>query len=218
AEDNQPSVSVQVYQGEREIAAYNKKLGMFELTGLAPAPRGVPQIEVAFDIDANGIMHVSAKDLGTGKEQKMTVTGGSALPKDDIDRMVREAEQHAEEDRRRREDAETRNQAEQLVYSTEKLIRENPEKIPADARSETESALTELKEKLKGEDTAAIRQAFERAAETAQKIGTALYEKSRTESQASSGAGPSSAGSAAASSDEEVVDAEIVDDDKPQAG
>ncbi|QHA08835.1 molecular chaperone DnaK [Streptomyces broussonetiae] len=218
AEDNQPSVSVQVYQGEREIAAYNKKLGMFELTGLAPAPRGVPQIEVAFDIDANGIMHVSAKDLGTGKEQKMTVTGGSALPKDDIDRMVREAEQHAEEDRRRREDAETRNQAEQLVYSTEKLIRENPEKIPADARSETESALTELKEKLKGEDTAAIRQAFERAAETAQKIGTALYEKSRTESQASSGAGPSSAGSAAPSSDEEVVDAEIVDDDKPQAG
>ncbi|WEO99612.1 molecular chaperone DnaK [Streptomyces sp. FXJ1.172] len=218
AEDNQPSVSVQVYQGEREIAAYNKKLGMFELTGIAPAPRGVPQIEVAFDIDANGIMHVSAKDLGTGKEQKMTVTGGSALPKDDIDRMVREAEQHAEEDRRRREDAETRNQAEQLVYSTEKLIRDNPEKIPADAKTETESALTELKEKLKGEDTAAIRQAMERAAEAAQKIGTAMYERSRTEGQAASGAGPSSGASAAASSDEEVVDAEIVDDDKPEAG
>ncbi|MGW7522541.1 molecular chaperone DnaK [Streptomyces sp. NPDC054783] len=214
AEDNQPSVTVQVYQGEREIAAYNKKLGMFELTGLAPAPRGVPQIDVAFDIDANGIMHVSAKDLGTGKEQKMTVTGGSALPKDDIDRMVREAEQHAEEDRRRKEAAETRNQAEQLVYSTEGLIRDNPDKIPADAKSETESAITELKEKLKGEDTAAIRQAMERAAEAAQKIGTAMYQGSRAESQASSGADTSSA----AASDEGVVDAEIVDDDKPEAG
>ncbi|MFI2205617.1 molecular chaperone DnaK [Streptomyces sp. NPDC020192] len=214
AEDNQPSVTVQVYQGEREIASYNKKLGMFELTGIAPAPRGVPQIEVAFDIDANGIMHVSAKDLGTGKEQKMTVTGGSALPKDDIDRMVREAEQHAEEDRRRREAAETRNQAEQLVYSTEKLIRDNPDRIPADAKSETESALTDLKEKLKGEDSAAIRQATERAAEAAQKIGTALYDRSRTESQASAGADTS----AAPSSDEDVVDAEIVDNDKPEAG
>ncbi|MET8807436.1 molecular chaperone DnaK [Streptomyces sp. NPDC004546] len=214
AEDNQPSVTVQVFQGEREIAAYNKKLGMFELTGLAPAPRGVPQIEVAFDIDANGIMHVSAKDLGTGKEQKMTVTGGSALPKDDIDRMVREAEQHAEEDRRRREAAETRNQAEQLVYSTEKLIRDNPDNIPADAKSETESALAELKERLKGEDTAAIRQAMERATEAAQKIGTAMYERSRTESQTASGADTS----AADSSDEGVVDAEIVDDDKPEAG
>ncbi|MGW5431638.1 molecular chaperone DnaK [Streptomyces sp. NPDC004059] len=214
AEDNQPSVTIQVYQGEREIAAYNKKLGMFELTGLAPAPRGVPQIEVAFDIDANGIMHVSAKDLGTGKEQKMTVTGGSALPKDDIDRMVREAEQHAEEDRRRREAAETRNQAEQLVYSTEKLIRDNPDSIPADAKSETESALAELKERLKGEDTAAIRQAMERATEAAQKIGTAMYERSRTESQTASGADTS----AADSSDEGVVDAEIVDDDKPEAG
>ncbi|MER6735597.1 molecular chaperone DnaK [Streptomyces puniciscabiei] len=213
AEDNQPSVTIQVYQGEREIAAYNKKLGMFELTGIAPAPRGVPQIEVTFDIDANGIMHVSAKDLGTGKEQKMTVTGGSALPKDDIDRMVREAEQHAEEDRKRREDAETRNQAEQLVYSTEKLIRDNPDKIPADARSETESAISELKERLKGEDTAAIRQATERAAEAAQKIGTAMYERSRTESQTPPGADTSSA----ASSDEGVVDAEIVDDDKPEA-
>ncbi|MGW7822497.1 molecular chaperone DnaK [Streptomyces puniciscabiei] len=214
AEDNQPSVTIQVYQGEREIAAYNKKLGMFELTGLPPAPRGVPQIEVTFDIDANGIMHVSAKDLGTGKEQKMTVTGGSALPRDDIDRMVREAEQHAEEDRKRREDAETRNQAEQLVYSTEKLIRDNSDKIPADARSETESAISELKERLKGEDTAAIRQATERAAEAAQKIGTAMYERSRTESQTSPGADASSA----ASSDEGVVDAEIVDDDKPEAG
>ncbi|MEU9478011.1 molecular chaperone DnaK [Streptomyces sp. NPDC048191] len=222
AEDNQPSVTIQVYQGEREIAAYNKKLGMFELTGLPPAPRGVPQIEVAFDIDANGIMHVSAKDLGTGKEQKMTVTGGSALPKDDIDRMVREAEQHAEEDRARREAAETRNQAEQLVYSTEKLIADNPDRIPADAKSETESALAELKERLKGEDTSAIRQATERTAEAAQKIGTALYERSRTEGQASgadtSSAGAASSASSAASSDEDVVDAEIVDDDKPEAG
>ncbi|WP_369394447.1 molecular chaperone DnaK [Streptomyces sp. CG1] len=212
AEDNQPSVTVQVYQGERDIAAYNKKLGMFELTGLPPAPRGVPQIEVAFDIDANGIMHVSAKDLGTGKEQKMTVTGGSALPKDDIDRMVREAEQHAEEDRRRREAAETRNQAEQLVYSTEKLIQDNPDKIPADAKTETEAALAELKEKLKGEDTAAVRQAMERAAQAAQKIGTALYEQSHTE-QATGAQAPGASGS-----DDEVVDAEIVDDEKGEAG
>ncbi len=157
-------------------------------------------------------MHVSAKDLGTGKEQKMTVTGGSALPKDDIDRMVREAEQHAEEDRRRREAAETRNQAEQLVYSTEKLIHDNTDKIPADAKSETEAALAELKEKLKGEDTAAIRQAMERAAEAAQKIGTALYEQSRAE-QPTGAQAPGASGS-----DDEVVDAEIVDDEKGEAG
>ncbi|MFF5403487.1 molecular chaperone DnaK [Streptomyces misionensis] len=223
AEDNQPSVSIQVFQGEREIAAYNKKLGMFELTGLPPAPRGVPQIEVAFDIDANGIMHVSAKDLGTGREQKMTVTGGSALPKNDIDRMVREAEQHAEEDRRRREAAETRNQAEQLVYSTEKLIRENPERISAEARQETETALTDLKAKLKDEnaDTAAIRQATDRVAQSAQKIGTALYEQSRAEGQTATGtSGPGDSGGSASGgpADDEVVDAEIVDDDKPEAG
>ncbi|MER6030931.1 molecular chaperone DnaK [Streptomyces sp. NPDC001851] len=214
AEDNQPSVQIQVYQGEREIAAYNKKLGMFELTGLPPAPRGVPQIEVAFDIDANGIMHVSAKDLGTGREQKMTVTGGSALPRDDIDRMVREAEQHAEEDRRRREAAETRNQAEQLVYSTEKLVRENPDKIPADAKNETETALADLKEKLKGEDTAAIRQAMDRTAQAAQKIGTALYEQSRADSGTSAGTAPAGE----SGTDDEVVDAEIVDDEKGEAG
>ncbi|GLX17606.1 MULTISPECIES: molecular chaperone DnaK [Streptomyces] len=208
AEDNQPSVQIQVYQGEREIAAYNKKLGMFELTGLPPAPRGVPQIEVSFDIDANGIMHVTAKDLGTGKEQKMTVTGGSSLPKDDIQRMVREAEQHAEEDRRRKEEAETRNSAEQLVYQTEKLLRENEAKIPADLKSETETAITDLKEKLKGQDTTAIRTATERAANVAQKIGTALYDTQRA---AADDGGPSSdAGSSG--TDEEVVDAEIVDD------
>ncbi|MDH2412494.1 Hsp70 family protein, partial [Streptomyces chitinivorans] len=151
AEDNQPSVQIQVYQGEREIAAYNKKLGMFELTGLPPAPRGVPQIEVTFDIDANGIMHVSAKDLGTGKEQRMTVTGGSALPKDDIERMMREAEQYAEEDHRRREAAETRNQAEQLVYTTEKFLADNADKVPGDVKSEVEASVADLKEKLKGE-------------------------------------------------------------------
>ncbi|KOT77298.1 molecular chaperone DnaK [Streptomyces rimosus subsp. pseudoverticillatus] len=223
AEDNQPSVAVQVYQGEREIAAYNKKLGMFELTGIAPAPRGVPQIEVTFDIDANGIMHVSAKDLGTGREQKMTVTGGSALPKDDIDRMVREAEQHAEEDRKRREAAETRNQAEQLVYQTEKLIADNTDKIPADARSETETALATLKERLKDEkaDTASVRQAMDRAAQAAQKIGTALYERSRAETAGTSGApggSDASGGSGGPSgSDNEVVDAEIVDEDRPEA-
>jgi molecular chaperone DnaK len=220
AEDNQPSVTIQVYQGEREIAAYNKKLGSFELTGIAPAPRGVPQIEVTFDIDANGIMHVSAKDLGTGKEQKMTVTGGSALPKDDIDRMVREAEQHAEEDRRRRETAETRNQGEQLVYSTEKLLKDNTDKIPAEAKNETEAALNDLKETLKNEstDTAAIRQAIDRTAQAAQKIGTTLYEKSRAE-QASAPGGAGTAGSTATGgSEDEVVDAEIVDDDKPEAG
>jgi molecular chaperone DnaK len=191
---------------------------MFELTGIAPAPRGVPQIEVAFDIDANGIMHVAAKDLGTGKEQKMTVTGGSALPRDDIDRMVREAEQHAEEDRKRREAAETRNQGEQLVYQTEKLIKDNADKIPADAKSETETALADLKEKLKDEsaDTAAIRQAIDRTAQAAQKIGTALYEQSRAEQPA--GAAGASAGGTSGGAEEEVVDAEIVDDDKPEAG
>ncbi|POX45372.1 molecular chaperone DnaK [Streptomyces sp. Ru72] len=211
AEDNQPSVQIQVFQGEREIAAYNKKLGMFELTGLPPAPRGVPQIEVSFDIDANGIMHVTAKDLGTGKEQKMTVTGGSALPKDDIDRMVREAEQHAEEDRKRREAAETRNQGEQLVYQTERLIADNADRIPADARSETESAVAELKEQLKGDNTAAIRQAIDKAAAAAQKIGSAMYDKARAEGGTTSEQGAAAGGGAKA--DEEVVDAEIVDDD-----
>jgi molecular chaperone DnaK len=218
AEDNQPSVTVQVYQGERDIAAYNKKLGMFELSGIAPAPRGVPQIEVAFDIDANGIMHVSAKDMGTGKEQKMTVTGGSALPKDDIDRMVREAVQHAEEDRRRREAAETRNQGDQLVYSTEKLIADNGDKIPAEARSETETALAELKEKLKGEDTTAIRQAIDRTAQAAQRIGTALYDKSRAGQPAGAAGGTAGGDAAGGSSEDDVVEAEIVDDDKPEAG
>ena len=180
ADDNQPAVQIQVFQGEREMAAYNKKLGMFELTGLPPAPRGVPQIEVTFDIDANGIVHVSAKDLGTGKEQSMTITGGSALPKDEIDRMMREAESHAEEDKARREEAEIRNNGDSLVYQTEKFIADNSEKLSqgdlATKKSEVESALAELKEALKGLDSAAIKSATEKVATISQTLGAALYE------------------------------------------
>ncbi|WP_112467196.1 molecular chaperone DnaK [Streptomyces triticisoli] len=208
AEDNQPSVQIQVYQGEREIAAYNKKLGMFELTGLPPAPRGVPQIEVSFDIDANGIMHVTAKDLGTGKEQKMTVTGGSSLPKEEVDRMREEAERYAEEDHRRREAAEARNQGEQLVYQTEKFLKDNEDKVPGEIRTEVESAVAELKEKLKGEDSAEIRTATEKVAAVSQKLGQAMY----ADAQAGQAAG--GAGEAGARADDDVVDAEIVDDER----
>ncbi|WP_377270436.1 molecular chaperone DnaK [Peterkaempfera sp. SMS 1(5)a] len=217
AEDNQPSVQIQVYQGEREIAAYNKKLGMFELTGLPPAPRGVPQIEVTFDIDANGIMHVGAKDLGTGKEQRMTVTGGSALPKDDIERMMREAEQYADEDHRRREAAETRNQAEQLVYTTEKFLKDNEDKVPGDVKSEVETAVADLKEKLKGEDVAEIREATEKVSTTAQKLGQALYANAGADAAGAAGAaaGP---GAGEARAEDDVVDAEIVDDEKREGG
>ncbi|GAA2651695.1 molecular chaperone DnaK [Streptomyces aculeolatus] len=221
AEDNQPSVQIQVFQGEREIAAYNKKLGMFELTGLPPAPRNVPQIEVTFDIDANGIMHVAAKDLGTGKEQKMTVTGGSALPKDDIERMMRDAEQYAEEDHKRREAAETRNQGEQVVYTTEKFLQDNEDKVPGDVKSEVEGAIGDLKEALKGEDTAAIREATEKAAATSQKLGQALYADAQAPggAAAAGGEGPQDAPKdAPAGADDDVVDAEIVDDDKPKDG
>ncbi|MGP3949875.1 molecular chaperone DnaK [Streptomyces sp. 7N604] len=218
AEDNQPSVQIQVYQGEREIAAYNKKLGMFELTGLPPAPRGVPQIEVTFDIDANGIMHVAAKDLGTGKEQKMTVTGGSALPKDDIDRMMREAEQYAEEDHKRREAAETRNQAEQLVYQTEKFLKDNEDKVPGDVKTEVEEAVGELKEKLKGDDTAEIRTATEKVAAVSQKLGQAMYANAQAEGAGAAGAGAGAAGPDGAKPEDDVVDAEIVDDEKPKDG
>ncbi|MBU7597676.1 molecular chaperone DnaK [Streptomyces sp. P38-E01] len=214
AEDNQPSVQIQVYQGEREIAAYNKKLGMFELTGLPPAPRGVPQIEVTFDIDANGIMHVSAKDLGTGKEQRMTVTGGSALPKDDIERMMRDAEQYADEDTKRRESAETRNQAEQLVYTTEKFLKDNEDKVPADTKGEVEEAIADLKEKLKGEDTPAIREASEKVATTSQKLGQALYADAQAGQQAAGGAEGAAGAGSAQKEDDDVVDAEIVDDEK----
>ncbi|MER6620765.1 MULTISPECIES: molecular chaperone DnaK [unclassified Streptomyces] len=210
ATDNQPSVGIQVYQGEREIAAYNKKLGVFDLTGLPPAPRGVPQIEVAFDIDANGIMHVSAKDLATGREQKMTVTGGSALPKDDIDRMMRDAEQYAEEDRRRREAAETRNQAEQLVYQTERFLRDNGDKVSGETRAEVESAVTEVKRLLEQEssDTAGVRAAVEKLASVSQKMGQAMYEQAQqTPSEGTGRHTPPQ-------DDDGVVDAEIVDEDK----
>ncbi|MHC0432415.1 molecular chaperone DnaK [Streptomyces sp. O3] len=217
AEDNQPSVQIQVYQGEREIAAYNKKLGMFELTGLPPAPRGVPQIEVAFDIDANGIMHVTAKDLGTGKEQKMTVTGGSSLPKDEVDRMRQEAEQYAEEDTKRREAAESRNQGEQLVYQTEKFLTDNEDKVPAEVKTEVEEALTELKEKLKGEDSAEIRTASEKVQAVAQKLGQAMYADAQAAQAAAGGeaGAEGAAGAGQSKADDDVVDAEIVDDEKP---
>ncbi|MER5844577.1 MULTISPECIES: molecular chaperone DnaK [Streptomyces] len=211
AEDNQPSVQIQVYQGEREIAAYNKKLGMFELTGLPPAPRGVPQIEVSFDIDANGIMHVTAKDLGTGKEQKMTVTGGSSLPKDEVDRMREEAERYAEEDHQRREAAESRNQGEQLVYQTEKFLADNEDKVPGEIKTEVEAAVAELKEKLKGEDTAEIRTATEKVAAVSQKLGQAMYADAQASQAAGAGAG---AGAGGAKADDDVVDAEIVDDER----
>ncbi|OAH14264.1 molecular chaperone DnaK [Streptomyces jeddahensis] len=221
ATDNQPSVGIQVYQGEREIAAYNKKLGVFDLTGLPPAPRGVPQIEVTFDIDANGIMHVSAKDLATGREQKMTVTGGSALPKDDIDRMMREAEQYADEDRRRREAAETRNQAEQLVYQTERFLADNADRIPGDTKSEVEAAVTELKGLLEagGEDTAALRTGVEKLASVSQKMGQAMYAQAQAGSaSASGGESNTGTGTEAPKADEDVVDAEIVDEERDTKG
>src|SRR6201747_3165489 len=171
ADDNQPSVQIQVYQGEREIASYNKKLGMFELTGLPPAPRGVPKIEVSFDIDANGIVNVSAKDMGTGKSQAMSITGGSALPKDDIARMMADAEAHAEEDKKRRDEAETRNLAESLQYQTEKFLAENGDKIPADKKEELGEALSELRSSLGGSDIAAIKTAQEKVARVSQEVG-----------------------------------------------
>jgi molecular chaperone DnaK len=211
AEDNQPSVQIQVYQGEREIAKYNKKLGVFDLTGIPPAPRGVPQIEVTFDIDANGIVNVTAKDLGTGKEQSVTITGGSALPKEDIERMIREAEEYAEQDRKRREEAETRNNAESLVYQTEKVISENEDKIPEDVKNETKEALDGLKKALEGSDIEAIRSASEKVALASQKIGSAIYSQSQ---QASSAA----AGGQQNAEDAEVVDAEIVDEEPKREG
>ncbi|WP_435279461.1 molecular chaperone DnaK [Streptomyces sp. 1222.5] len=221
AADNQPSVAIQVYQGEREIAAYNKKLGVFDLTGLPPAPRGVPQIEVAFDIDADGIMHVFAKDLATGREQKMTVTGGSALPKDDIDRLMREAEQYADDDRRRREAAETRNQAEQLVYQTERFLADNRDRVPADTRGEVEEATAGLKALLEQEaDTAALRTGVEKLATVSQKMGQAMYASaSGGDTSGGEAAGERSGGEHRTAPDEEgVVDAEIVDEDGDAKG
>ena len=213
AEDNQASVQIQVFQGEREIAAYNKKLGMFELTGIAPAPRGIPQIEVTFDIDANGIVNVSAKDLGTGKQQSVTISGGSALSKDDIDRMMADAEKYAEEDRQRREEAEVRNRAETLAYSTEKFLSENADKIPDDIRSEVEASVSDLKKTLEGTDTEAIRTASEQTAQVSQKMGTAIYAQAQ-QSGGGQGDEPDAAPQDGPAEDD-VVDAEIVDEDKP---
>jgi molecular chaperone DnaK len=203
AEDNQPSVLIQVFQGEREMAAYNKKLGTFELTGLPPAPRNVPQIEVAFDIDANGIVHVSAKDLGTGKEQSMTITGGGALSKEEIDRMMADAESHAEEDRQRREEAEVRNQAESLVFQTEKFLEESGDKVPADAKANVDEPLAELKAAIAGDNIEAIKAAVEKVATASQALGAALYANTQAEG-----------GEATAEGDDDVVDAEIVDENE----
>ncbi|GAA0921991.1 molecular chaperone DnaK [Virgisporangium aurantiacum] len=235
ADDNQPSVLIQVYQGEREMAAYNKKLGTFELTGIAPAPRGVPQIEVTFDIDANGIVHVGAKDLGTGKEQSMTITGGSSLPKDDIERMMRDAQDHADDDKRRREEAETRNVAEALQWQTEKFLAENGDKIPEDSKTEINEALGDLRAALGGQDTDKIKAAHEKLSEASQKAGTAIYQQAQAAQQAAAGgggatgdtpfgdagfggtpgAGESTGGPSFTKSDaaDDVVDAEIIDED-----
>jgi molecular chaperone DnaK len=216
ADDNQPSVQIQVFQGEREIAAYNKKLGMFELTGIPPAPRGIPQIEVTFDIDANGIVHVSAKDKATGKEQGMQITGGSALNKDEIDRMVKDAEAHAEEDKQRREEAEVRNQAETLVYQTEKFVKDNEEKIPSEVKDKVKKAIDEAAEALKGTDISAIRSAMEKLATESQALGQAMYASTGdAEGTGASGDGAAAgAGASAKSGGEDVVDAEIVDEDE----
>ncbi|MEV4814617.1 molecular chaperone DnaK [Micromonospora tulbaghiae] len=219
ADDNQPSVLIQVFQGERDIAAYNKKLGTFELTGLPPAPRGVPQIEVTFDIDANGIVNVHAKDLGTGKEQKMTITGGSSLPKDDIERMRRDAEEHADEDKRRREEAETRNVAEALQWQTEKFLAESGDKLPSENRDQLNEALGELRSALGGQDIEKIKSAHEKLAQVSQQAGSLLYAQQQEGEQtapgaAGPGAGAGAAGGPKAGGDDDVVDAEIVDEDK----
>ena len=217
AEDNQPSVLIQVYQGEREFARDNKPLGTFELTGIAPAPRGVPQIEVSFDIDANGIVHVSAKDRGTGKEQSMTISGGSALPKEDIDRMVKDAEAHAAEDKKRREEAEVRNAAEQQAYSIEKLLKDNKDKLPAEVHDEVKTAVDDLKKALEGTDAEAIKTAQEKLGTVAQKIGESLYAADQAaQAGADSSQSGASAGATGAASgkDEDIVDAEIVDDEE----
>ncbi|MFD2027606.1 molecular chaperone DnaK [Promicromonospora aerolata] len=211
ADDNQPSVAIQVFQGEREFTRDNKPLGVFELTGIAPAPRGVPQIEVTFDIDANGIVHVSAKDRGTGMEQSMKITGGSALPKEDIDRMVKDAETHAEEDKKRREEADTRNQAETFAYSMEKQIADNRDKLPAEVVTEVEADIAAVKSALEGEDGEAVKTSYEKLGASSQKIGEALYSAEQPAAQGAEG-GPQTA-NAQSAPEEDVVDAEIVDDE-----
>jgi molecular chaperone DnaK len=210
AEDNQPSVQIQVFQGEREFTRDNKPLGTFELTGIAPAPRGIPQVEVTFDIDANGIVHVSATDKGTGKEQSMTITGGSSLPKEDIDRMVREAQENEAEDKKRREAAEQRNVAETTAYQVEKVIKENDEKLPADVKNEVQADVDALKTALAGEDDEAVKTAFEKLNESQTKLGQALY---ATQQEAGEAPQAPTEGEATSSDDEDIVDAEIVDDE-----
>ncbi len=214
AEDNQPSVLIQAYQGEREMAAYNKQLGTFELTGLPPAPRGIPQIEVAFDIDANGIVHVSAKDTATGKEQSMTISGGSALSKEDIDQMMRDAEQHAEEDKERREEADVRNNAEALVYQTEKFLADNADSVPEDAKPNVEEPLGELKAAIEAGDLAAMKAATDKVAQASQALGAAMYTMAQQEGQDGFATAEGAAEDAADSAEEEVIDAEIVDEEE----
>ncbi|TFB75319.1 molecular chaperone DnaK [Cryobacterium glaciale] len=216
ADDNQPSVAIQVFQGEREFTRDNKNLGTFELTGIAPAPRGIPQVEVTFDIDANGIVHVSAKDKGTGTEQSMTITGGSSLAKEDIERMVREGEEHAAEDKRLREVAETRNTAEQLAYSIEKLIKDNVDKLPEDVKNEVQADVDTLKSALAGDDDDAVKTAFDKLNESQGKLGEAIYKSSQADAAAGSDEAGADETPADENKDEDVVDAEVVDDDEDE--
>ena len=215
AEDMQPSVEIHVLQGEREMATYNKTLGKFQLVDLPPAPRGIPQIEVTFDIDANGIVHVSAKDRATNKEQSMTISGQSTLPKEDIDRMVRDAEAHAEEDRKRREEAETRNNADTLVYQTEKVLREQGDNVSAEERDAVEQPLADLKKALDGDDVAAIKSASETLMSASQAFSQKLYEAAARDANAAGTSASGQTGSSGAGSvdDDEIVDAEVVEDD-----